>query len=172
MEEKPMPRAIPTSKVMINPRDWTLMRAHTPVRVAIGILRILNEEEKLERGHTTPMVLDDESRLLGLVRLTDLLRSVRHLCDEPDKACKLNEADQPISELTTPFPGSVGPEDSILYALDIMLEHGVSLVPVLQDEKLMGIVQLGDIFNTVAALLFDEQGPNERSRISKYLHLW
>ncbi|MFC1834297.1 HPP family protein [Thermodesulfobacteriota bacterium] len=166
-----MPHSIPVSQVIISPRDWVLLRAHTPIREAIGILRILSEEEKLERGRTTPLVLDDRSRLLGLVRLTDLLRSVRHLCDEPDKACKLDQAVQPLSALVKPFPGSVGPRDGILKALDIMLEHGVSLVPVLEDDRLMGIVQLGDIFNTVAALLFDEDGPNGRSRISKYLHL-
>jgi CBS domain-containing protein len=156
---------------MKSPKDWTLLRAHTPIGDAIGMLRILNEEEKLGRGHVTPLVLDDDYRLLGLIRLTDLLRSVRHLCDDPDKVCKLDQADAPICDLVKPFPGSVKPQDGILKALDIMLAHGVSIVPVLEEYQLCGIVILGDIFNTVAALLFDANKADERSWISKYLHL-
>ena len=63
---------------MISPTDWTLLRADTPIREAIGLLRILGEDEKLERGHTTPLVLDDQNKLLGLIRLTDLLGRIRH----------------------------------------------------------------------------------------------
>lgn len=166
-----MPHSIPVSQVMLSPKNWTLLRAHTPVRDAIGILRILSEEEKLVHGHTTPLVLDDNYRLLGLIRLTDLLRSVRHLCDAPDKACNLDQAVRPISELVRPFPDTVESDDGILKALDIMLDHGVSLVPVLENGKLMGIVHLGDIFNTTAALLFDEDGSYGKSRLAAYLHL-
>ena len=146
------------------------MRADTPIKDAIGILRILSEDKKLERGHSTPFVLDDKYNLLGLIRLTDLLRSVRHLCDVPDKACDLDQALKPVSDLAIPFPDSVKPEDNILKALDIMLDHGVSLVPVIKDGKLTGIVQLGDIFDVVAALLFDEEKPGVKDWLVKHLH--
>ena len=165
-----MPHSVPVEEIMINPRDWTLLRADTPIKVAIGILRILSEDKKLERGHSTPLVLDDEYNLLGLIRLTDLLRSVRYLCDLPDKACKLDQALRPVSDLAIPFPDSVEPEDSILKSLDIMLDHGVSLVPVLKDEKLTGIVQLNDIFDVVAALLFDEERDGAKEWITEHLH--
>ena len=166
---KEMPKSVSVAQVMISPKEWTLLRAETPVKDAITILRILSEEEKLERGHSTPMVLDDDYNLIGLVRLTDLLRSIRHLCDNPEKACDLDQAVGPVSALATPFPDSVGPADGILKALDIMLDHDISLVPVLEERKLVGIMQLGDIFDTVAALLFDEES-DERSWIGKYLH--
>jgi hypothetical protein len=45
------------------------------------------------------------------------------------------------------------------------MDHNVSQVPVMQEGKLQGIVKLSDIFNTVAALLFDEQDPDERNRL-------
>jgi CBS domain-containing protein len=166
-----MPQSVPVAQVMINPTDWTLLRAHTPIKDAIAILRILSEEEKLERGHSTPLVLDDDYNLLGLIRLTDLLRSIRHLCDDPAGAGTLDQVVRPVSELVHPFPASVEPGDSILKALDIMLDHDVSLVPVIKEHKLVGIVQLGDIFHTVAALLIDEEEIDGRSWIDKYLHL-
>ena len=167
-----MPHTVPVSQVMISPKDWTLLRADTPVKDAIAILRIINEDHKLERGHSTPLVMDDSYTLIGLIRLTDLLRSVRPLCENPEEACKLDQALKPVSELVRPFPASVEPEESILDALDVMLDHDVSLLPVLKDGKLLGVVHLGAIFDTVAALMFDERATEERSWISKHLHLW
>ncbi len=157
-----MPHSMPASKLMIDRNEWAIFRANSDVRTAIKILRIVTEDEKLEHGHSTPLVLDENNNLLGFVRLTDLLKEVRHLCDKEDQPCELDKAVRPVKELVIPFKGSVTEEDSILKALDIMIDHGVSLVPVLKDGKLKGIVKLADIFNTVAALLFDEEDPEER----------
>ena len=75
------------------------------------------------------------------------------------------EATTKLKDLVVPFAGTVQPGDSILKALDMMMDHNVSQVPVIKDGKLQGIVKLSDIFNTVAALLFDEQDPEERNRL-------
>ncbi|MGO9568636.1 MAG: HPP family protein [Desulfomonilaceae bacterium] len=160
-----MPHSVSVSKLMINRNEWPQLRADTDIRTAIKILRIVTEENKLEHGHSTPLVLDDNYTLLGFVRLTDLLKSVRHLCGKADEPCELDEAVKPVKELVIPFKGSVQEGDNILKALDIMLDNDVSLVPVISDGKLQGIVKLSDIFNTVAALLFDEQDPDERHRL-------
>ena len=72
---------------------------------------------------------------------------------------------RPVKELAIPFKGSVNEDDNILKALDIMMDNDVSVVPVMKDGKLHGIVKLSDIFNTVAALLFDEEDPAERHRL-------
>ena len=45
------------------------------------------------------------------------------------------------------------------------MDHNVSQVPVMENGKIQGMVKLSDIFNTVAALLFDEQDPEERQRL-------
>ncbi len=160
-----MPHSMPVSKLMINRSEWPQLRADTDVRTAIKILRIVTEDKKLEHGHSTPLVLDDNYNLLGFVHLTDLLKSVRHLCEKTDQPSELDQADNPIRDLVIPFKGSVQEDDSILKALDIMLDNDVSLVPVIKDGKLQGIVNLSDIFNTVAAFLFDEQDPDERHRL-------
>jgi hypothetical protein len=43
-------------------------------------------------------------------------------------------------------------------------------VPVINDGKLTGIVQLGDIFDIVAALLFDEEQEGVKEWLTKQLH--
>jgi predicted transcriptional regulator len=76
-----------------------------------------------------------------------------------------------LSELVVPFEGTVAPEDSILKALDIMMDNNVSLVPVMKGDRVEGLIKLSDIFNTVAALLFDEQDPEERHRLLRDYHI-
>lgn len=165
-----MPHSVPVSKLMHRPAAWPIFRGGADVRQAIKLLRILTEEEKLEHGHSTPLVLDDDGSLLGFVHLTDLLRNVRHLCDKTEVPCELDKATTLLKDLVTRFAATVEPEDSILKALDIMTDHGVSLVPVMKDGALRGIVKLSDVFNTVAALLFDERNPEERHRLLTHYH--
>ncbi len=163
-----MPQSVPVSKLMVHRNEWPQFRAATKIKDAIRILRILSEDNKLLHGHDTPLVLDDSYRLLGYIQLTDLLRNVRHLCEDTDKACELGRAVNPVAELVIPFPAAVSPEDGILQALDVMTNHGISLLPVMSKDKLMGLIKLSDIFNTVAHLLFDED--EEEGWFLKWLH--
>jgi CBS domain-containing protein len=165
-----MPQSVPVSRLMIHQKEWPLLRGKTKIKDAIRILRILTEDEKLHHGHSTPLVMDDQYNLLGFIRLTDLLKSVRHLCDAREQACELGQAIEPVSTIVIPFSASIGPDASILDALDLMMDNNVSLIPVLEEGKLVGIVKLSDAFNTVAALLFDEEEPDGRGWIDRYLH--
>lgn len=153
---------------MIPRNEWPQLRAATTIRDAIKVLRIVTEDRKLEHGYSTPLILDDDYHLLGFVHLSDLLRSIRPYCLVPDGPCELDKATMPVSELAVPFAGTVEENDSILKALDIMTEHRVSLVPVMAQGKLKGLIKLSDIFSTVAGLLFDEQDPDERKRLQKH----
>ena len=72
-----MPHSVPVSKLMIPRNEWPQLRAETTIADAIKVLRIVTEDRKLEHGHSTPLVLDDNYDLLGFVHLSDLLKSVR-----------------------------------------------------------------------------------------------
>jgi CBS domain-containing protein len=160
-----MPHSVPVSRLMINRNEWPQLSADMDVHTAIRILRIVTEEKKLEHGHSTPLVLDENYSLLGFVHLTDLLKSVRHLCDKPDQPCEPDQPSGPVRDLVTSFKGSVQEDDNILKALDIMLDNNVSMVPVMKAGKLEAMIKLSDIFNTVAALLFGEEDPEEKHRL-------
>jgi CBS domain-containing protein len=165
-----MPHTVPVSKLMIPRNEWPQLRAETTIGDAIKVLRIVTEDRKLEHGHSTPLVLDDNYDLLGFVHLSSLLKSVRHFCLEWERPCELDKATTPLRGLVVRFAGTVEENDGILKALDIMMDYGVSLVPVMREGKLKGLIKLSDIFNTVAALLFDEQDPDERDRLVKHFH--
>jgi CBS-domain-containing membrane protein len=165
-----MPHSVPVSKLMILRNEWPQLRAETTIGDALKVLRIVNEDRMLEHGHSTPLVLDDNYDLLGFVHLSDLLKSVRPFCLQPDRPCELDKATTPLRELVVRFAGTVAENDSIIRALDIMMDHCVSLVPVMGEGKLKGLVQLSDIFSTVATLLFDVQDLEERDRLVKHFN--
>jgi CBS domain-containing protein len=165
IEVSNMPHSVPVSKLMVNRNEWPQLRSDMNVSTAIKLLRIITEDQKLEHGHSTPLIMDENYNLVGFVHLIDLLKSVRPLCDKPDEPCRLPENTTNLRELVVPFAGTVHRDDSILKALDIMMDHNVSQVPVMDEDKLQGMIKLSDIFNTVAALLFDEQDPAERHQL-------
>ena len=160
-----MLHSIPASKLMIHRKEWPQLRTDLDVSTAIKILRIVTEEKKLGYGHSTPLVLDENYNLLGFVHLIDLLMSVRHVWENSTQSVASDKPETTLRDLAISFVGSIDPDDSILKALDVMMNHRVSLVPVMKEGKLQGILKLSDIFNKVAALLFDEKDPEERGRL-------
>jgi len=165
-----MPHSVPVSKLMIPRNEWPQLRADVDVITAIKILRIVTEDRKLEHGHSTPLVFDENYNLLGFVHLIDLLKSVRQIWERPGVRGEVISTGVQVRDLAVPFEGAVTEEESIIKALDIMMEYGVSMVPVMKDGKLAGVVKLADAFNEVAALLFDEEDPTERHRLLRDYH--
>jgi CBS domain-containing protein len=156
---------------MISPNEWPLLLNEADVESAIKILRINTEDSKLLQGHSTPLVLDGEYNLLGFVHLIDLLRVVKPLCQVSDAPCEIEKATMPVRSLVVPFAGQVEATDSIMMALDIMMEHRISLIPVLKEKKLVGIIKLSDIFNAVASLLFDKDIIDQQEMLMRRFHL-
>jgi hypothetical protein len=101
-----MPHSVPVAELMIHRNEWPQLRAETTIGDAIRVLRIVTEDRKLEHGRSTPLVLDDNYDLLGFVHLSDLLKSVRQICLQPDRPCELNKATMPVKELVVPFVGT------------------------------------------------------------------
>jgi CBS domain-containing protein len=165
-----MPHSVSVSKLMIHRNEWPQLRADVDVSTAIKLLRIVTDDRKLEHGHSTPLVFDENYRLLGFIHLIDLLKITRGVWDREVEAAGSAAGASLIRDLVVPFAGTVAPEESIIDALNVMIAHRVSLVPVMSEGKLKGIVKLSDIFDTLAGLLFDEQDPEERDSLVKRFH--
>ncbi|MFH0825128.1 MAG: CBS domain-containing protein [Pseudomonadota bacterium] len=161
---------MPVSKLMINRNQWPQFSEDLDVITAIKLLRIVTEDRKLEHGHSTPLVVDSNFDLLGFVHLTDLLKSAKHVWESTEKTGV--GSPRTLKELVVPFAGTVKPEDNIIDALNIMMEHTVSMVPVKKNGRLEGMVKLSDVFNEVAALLFDETDPNVRHQMLRDYHAY
>ena len=95
-------------------------------------------------------VEDDQHRLVGLVSYRSILRMVSDMGSDGDKATT------PVKTIMEVDPVTVTPETSTLEAIDVMRKNGVSCLPVLKGEKLVGLVTEAD-FMSIAYALLEEQ---------------
>ena len=87
------------------------------------------------------VILDENSKLIGIVTERDLTRRV--LADELDPAAT------PLSAVMTDNPDTLSPDDAILDALELMRTRRYRHLPVMQDDRIIGMVSIRDIFEAV-----------------------
>ena len=92
-------------------------------------------------------VEDDQHRLVGLVSYRSILRMVSEFGSEG-----VSEA-VPVKSIMDKDPMTVTPETPTLDAIDIMRDHGVSCLPVVNDGKLVGLVSEADFVSIAYQLL-------------------
>jgi len=120
-------------------------------------LRTVNEDEPIDlvanlmdwnHVHHIP-VEDNDHRLVGLVSHRPLLRFLAS--DEARRTeGPIATRDVMARDLIT-----VGPNTGTLEAIDLMRKHGISCLPVVQDDRLIGLITEHD-FMRVARVLLEE----------------
>ncbi len=115
-------------------------------RVTIPEAQKLMKERKIRR---LPVV--DHGRLVGIVTLGDIRGA------EPSEASTLSifEAHYLLAKLTTEKimtwePITIRPDATIQQAAQLMLEHKIGGLPVVDNDKLVGIITESDIFRVLA----------------------
>lgn len=83
------------------------------------------------------IVLDDSGRVAGIITDRDLV--VRALADGADPA------QVQVASLLDEEVISIAPDASVETALELMRDHKVRRLPVIEDERLVGVVTLGDL---------------------------
>jgi CBS domain-containing protein/gamma-glutamylcysteine synthetase len=95
-------------------------------------------------------VEDAEHRLVGLVSYRTLLRLLAH------GGLQSAQGPIPVSSVMKRDPVTIGPEASILEAIDTMREHRVACLPVVQQGQLRGVITERDLMQLAAELLRDK----------------
>jgi len=124
------------------------------------------------------LVFDEKYNLLGTVRRRDILRALepkflrtmamptrKKLFDveiDPDlteltsgriaQAMK-DQAEQPVSDIMQPIVTTVSVEDHIAKLIYKMYSRDLTLMPVMEDNQVVGVVRSVDVFNAVARML-------------------
>jgi CBS domain-containing protein len=98
----------------------------------------LTEAAKLMKEHDTGAILVTEGEeLKGIITDRDI--TVRAVADGQDPSeCK-------VSQVFTESAATLSPDDSVDDAINLVREHNVRRVPVLEDGKPVGIVSIGDL---------------------------
>jgi len=131
--------------------------------------------------HSLPralLVFNEQYQLLGIVRRRDILRGLepkflrtmpaptRKQLFEVEADAELVEmsegkimkaiqeqADQPVSEVMQPIITTVDDEDPITKIVYKMVGGDQTLIPVLRDKKIVGVIRSVDVFHEIALLL-------------------
>lgn len=83
------------------------------------------------------VVVNDEGKVRGIVTDRDIV--VRGVAEGKDPAATR------ISEVFTTEPTTLAPDDSLDDAVDALRESHVRRLPVVEDDKVVGIVSIGDL---------------------------
>jgi CBS domain-containing protein/gamma-glutamyl:cysteine ligase YbdK (ATP-grasp superfamily) len=95
-------------------------------------------------------VEDNRHRLVGLISYRGLLKLMaRGVQGE-------KHAQTSASQVMTPNPITIPPDASTLEAIDAMRQNGISCLPVVKDDRLVGVITERDLMN-VAGELLEEQ---------------
>lgn len=101
------------------------------------------------------VVSTDGSTLLGIVSERDVVRKLRGIDDARSV---------PVSQIMTSDVHVCRPDDSFEALMATMTEHRIRHVPVLEDERLVGVLSIGDaVKHRMEQLAF------ERDQLSNYV---
>lgn len=109
-----------------------------------------------EHGIGSLLVTGENDRIIGILTERDVLRLSG---DRSEKLASITVAEAMTKELVTG-----GPEDRITELLNVMTQRRVRHLPIMKDEKLIGLVSIGDL---VKAQL--EQTAAENQQLKNYI---
>jgi len=117
------------------------------------------------RGAQQVPVEDEDNRLVGIVSYAAIVRLVAR------GGLPAGESKLPVSSIMRRDPLTVAPETPIVEAIDTMVKHGESTLPVIREGRLVGIVSERDLLRITREILLERlatpQPPPTRRRVAK-----
>lgn len=140
--------------------QYSTLQASMSISQAVQCLK--DAAEKEDRRIFGMLVTDENSRLVGMLSMYDILLYIqpKHIhiwgaMDDVDIAGLLENACDRlkplrVDDLMTTEIVSVTPDTHLLVVLDIMIKKHIRRIPVLQEDKIEGIIYISDLFYHLA----------------------
>lgn len=146
-----LPAAAPVHDVMS--REVLAVHPDTPLAEAVELL--------LDKVYRTLPVVDEQRRVVGIVTDGDLLKRANLLAITAQKEltqaevaqalAKIRQSGQRVEEVMTPNPTTVTADTTVAEAVDLMVEHDVKRLPVVDDKgRLQGMVSRINVLRALA----------------------
>ncbi len=119
------------------------------------------------------LVFDEQYQLMGLVRRRDIFGAlepdymerttagmVAHdegdfselsLVDDVEKLRR--RCEKPVSEIMQPIRGTVKAQSSLMLIIKQMAHYDLSVIPVMKDDRVVGVVRSVDVFHEIAKVI-------------------
>jgi len=161
-------------EILVPISDYPNIRDGASVKDAFLLLK--NNFEK-GKGYRSILVVDEKNQLKGLVAMRDLIQAVepRFLkASKPDayqglspeypalsliwqelfsEECK-EEAKKAVKEVMAPVQATVTLEDPIAKAAYLLIMTNSHILPILDKDKVIGVVRLVDVFKEITDVVF------------------
>ncbi len=145
--------------------DFHTLTPDMTVADAVGMFRQAGQRE--QRKIFGMMVTDENRQLVGMLSMYDILLFIRpkHIhvwgaMEDIDTAGLVESACERakkvrVGDLMTPEVVTVTPETHLLVILDIMIKKHIRRLPVIEDNKIIGIVYISGLFYHLLERLSD-----------------
>ena len=137
--------------------DFPTVHPDTPIAEAIRIFR--ESAHHSGRRLFGLIVTDENHHLAGMLSMYDILLYVRpkHIqvwgtMEDIDVAGLIDAAGRRlksilVGDIMTPDVVTIGPNVDLFMILDIMIKKHIRRLPVIEDQRIIGIVYISDLFN-------------------------
>jgi CBS domain-containing protein len=119
------------------------------------------------------LVFDEKYQLMGILTLRDIIKGLEPrfmqesglIKADPNLALLmgdlfgpgLKEASQkPVSEVMSSIKVTVQGNDPLAKAIFLMIKEGVGMMPVIQENKVAGMIRLSDLFGEISKMVLGE----------------
>ncbi len=138
------------------------------IKEAVSLLKCGRRGEE-KKGVSALMVVDEKGKLVGLITMNHILKAIipfymemAHLSEFAweglfEKMCHKIQ-DKKVSELMERKVVTIGPEINLIEITEIMAKNRIRRLPVVENDKVIGIVYRKDLFFKIVDTMLDEEG--------------
>lgn len=168
-----MPNDKTVRDLMIPLEDYPHIPYWFTLRQAMAIIREATIKFEGAFEPRAVLVFDEKYQLMGMLTLRDIITGLepRFLQEtsfvkmDPSLAILMGDlfgpnmrkaSQRPVSEVMSPIQATVSGDSPIVKALYLMIKENVGLIPVIQDDKVAGMVRLSDLFAEIAKVVLGD----------------
>lgn len=151
---------------------------HIPYWFTLRQAMVEMEKGELETGGRKSLprfvlVFDEQYQLMGLVRRRDVFRGLepdyldhttaKMMAEGKSDFSELSRvedleglrlrAERPVSEIMQPIKVTVRHDDSLFQVVNMMVHYDESIMPVMKDDRVIGVVRSVDVFHHLAKVI-------------------
>lgn len=116
------------------------------------------------------LVFDEKNQLMGILTLIDIIKGLEPRFFKETELIKMDatlttltedlfgpaikeQSQQPVNEVMSPIKATVDAEDLVVKALYLMIKENVSPIPVMKENRVVGMIRLFDLFKEISDLV-------------------
>ena len=149
-------------------KEFDTVLPSSTIKEAVSLLRCAKRGEDI-KGVNALMVMDESGKLVGLITMSHILKAIipfymemAHLSEFAweglfERMCHKVQ-DRKVSELMERKVITVDPDANIFEISELMLKSRVRRLPVVEKDKVIGIVYRKELFFKIVDTMLDKEG--------------